>query len=246
MTNQSTIIQPTSQQANPPDLRVLLDSFSLEIAKQINCVRPGIIQAVYSNNTVDIQIAQQQVTSVQADGTKTFAQFAFLKDVPIYTLGGGGVTITFPIKVGDECLVLFCDREIYNWYLTGQISAPTSPRLHDFSDAICLCGLRSVPNNLSGISTSEAQIRSNDGATSIGLNPTTYKITLTSTVEVIVNSPLTTIVGNMNVEGTGGGDTATIDCNLTQTTGKVFKAGNGATGTFNVVTVVNGIVTGGS
>jgi len=57
-----------------------------------------------------------------------------------------------------------------------------------------------------------------------------------------------TVRENMTIEGTtyGNGGDWNIDANIQQSSGRSIHAGNGANGTFNIVTVVDGIVTGGS
>lgn len=240
----NTPLQPTLQHVVPPDLRVLFDSLGLEFGKNINCVRPGTIKST-DGYTATIQIAQQKVTTIQPDGTETTDVFSPLVNVPIWTLGGGGVTATFPVNEGDSCILLFNDRELDNWYETGDILAPTTPRVHDLSDAIALVGLRPKPQQLSGISRTTAQLRSDDGTTYVELDPAGKIVNVVAPGGLNATADVT-ITGNLNVEGSSGVDTALIGCNLTQASGKVLKAGNGATGTFNIVTVQDGIVVSGS
>ncbi|WP_457849452.1 hypothetical protein, partial [Staphylococcus aureus] len=49
-------------------------------------------------------------------------------------------------------------------------------RMHDLSDGFAILGFRSQPRALSNISTTSAQLRSDDGATFIDLNPGTGEI----------------------------------------------------------------------
>jgi hypothetical protein len=237
--------QPTLQSPATPDLTALFKASGYEIGKLINCVRVGVVQAFYpATQTADVQIAQQQITSVSPTGDRTLAAYAPLVHVPVIFPSGGGYTLTFPIAAGDECVVFFNDRELDNWYLQGGVnSAPSTSRTHDLSDGLCLVGVRSSNRVLSGVSTTTTQLRSDDGATYVSIDGGGHKVTLRASTEVVIDSPLTTIIGNINVEGTSGADTATIDCDLTQTLGKVLKAGNGATGSGTHVTVQNGIVT---
>lgn len=90
----------------------------------------------------------------------------------------------------------------------------------------------------------------------------TGNLKVDGTAEVVGNTKLDAdleVVGNALVDGgltvlgqvRGNGGTATVDANVLLTSGHTLTApqvisGNGATGSFNVVTVVNGIVTGGS
>jgi len=194
-------IQPTFQALSKPDPRSIDVSLSEEIRKQINCARPGVIQSFdASNQTVTVQIAQQQVTSVQPDGTRTTATYSPLVNVPVFYPCGGGYTLTFPIKTGDECIVIFNDRELDNFMLSGgTLSVPSTPRLHDWSDAYALVGIRSYPRSLSGVSTSTAQLRSDDGATFVEIDGTGQIVTITAPTQINLNSPLVTVQGVINV-----------------------------------------------
>jgi hypothetical protein len=49
-----------------------------------------------------------------------------------------------PIAADDTCLVLFNDRNMDDWYLTGKISAPADNRIHSIADGIVLVGIRSL------------------------------------------------------------------------------------------------------
>lgn len=233
------------QSFTPPDERLKDTALMAEIMKNVNCARPGVIDSYDPvKQTVIVQVAQLKVTSILPDGTRILDSFAPLAQLPVIFPGGGGFTLTFPIAKGDECLVLFNDRDLSAWKTTGAGQAPASPRLHDLTDGFALVGIRSFPRALSAPSTTSTQLRSDDGATYI-------EIAADGVVNLVAPGGCNiradvVIQGNMDVQGNGGSDTATIDCNLTQTSGKVLKAGNGATGTFNTVTVADGIVTGGS
>lgn len=67
-------------------------------------------------------------------------------DVPVIFLGGGGYDITYPINEGDECLLIFSERCIDSWFVSGVPSPPDDYRKHDLSDAFALVGVRSLAN----------------------------------------------------------------------------------------------------
>lgn len=167
-------VNPSMQNPVPPDFRTILAALGLETSKQINCARVGIVQSFNgANATAVVQLAQQQVISVSPAGLRTLESISPLLQVPVYTLGGGGVTVTFPIAAGDECLVIFNDRELDNWLLNGGITTPSTPRIHDFSDGLCFVGFRSFPRSLGNVSASEAQLRTDNGLSFVGINPST-------------------------------------------------------------------------
>lgn len=121
-----------------PQLRDLFDSFGRQVSQNLNCHIVGQVESFDKNkNTITASVAFKKQFS---DGT--IAEFPLFADVPIITLSGGSSFLSMPIKKGDWCLLLFCDRDIDNWWYSGEKSTPNTPRLHSFSDAIALVGLK--------------------------------------------------------------------------------------------------------
>ena len=75
--------------------------------------------------------------------TPTIVDYPVLVDVPVFVLSGGGAVITCPVESGDDCLVLFNDRDIDNWFATGAPAQPLTARMHHLSDGLALVGWRS-------------------------------------------------------------------------------------------------------
>lgn len=116
------------------------------------------------------------------NGTVSWVQLPLLINVPVEFMGGGGATLTFPIKPGDEAWIMFSSRNLAQWWQTGRISRQPEPRMHDLSDGIAIVGLRSLPRALNpAVSTSKAQLRSDDGNTYIELDPETSKVRIEAT-----------------------------------------------------------------
>lgn len=113
-----------------------------------------------------------------ASGLFIWDQLPLLLDCPVVFPGGGGVTLTFPLAVGDECLVVFSSRCIDAWWQNGGIQNTTAVRMHDLSDGFVLPGVRSQPRRFT-VSDSATEIRSDDGATAISINAQTSTIAFT-------------------------------------------------------------------
>ena len=125
---------------------------------------PGIIQSFNAaNQTCEVQTAIQ-VRKLNEDGSYEWISLPLLVDVLVHFPGGGGCTFTFPVSAGDECMVILSSRCIDGWWQTGQVSPQAELRMHDLSDGIAFVGLRSSVRSLSGVSTSSAQLRTDDGA----------------------------------------------------------------------------------
>jgi phage baseplate assembly protein gpV len=183
---------------------------------------PGVIQSFNTDkpNTITAVITLSVIGVTQnSEGTYSNQPPIQLYDVPVVFPRGGGCSLTFPLKSGDECLVVFAARCIDSWWQSGGVNnVPMEPRLHDLSDGFCIPGPYSQPNVISNISTTDVQLRSNDGNAFIGLNPTIHNITINTTGNVgatisgtlsanvtgnsTLTTPLLTLNGNMQVNGT--------------------------------------------
>lgn len=110
-----------------------------------------------------------------ADGSIISVDMPLLLDCPVAWQGGGGVTLTFPIMPDDECVVVFASRCIDAWWQLGGVQEQAEVRMHDLSDGYVLCGVRSQPR-VFDVNMDAAQLRTDDYAAFIEINPTTYLI----------------------------------------------------------------------
>lgn len=129
-----------------PELADVLNYFKKSVKLEINCHHIGKIQAfdpITQTATVTINYSKTFLKA-EKDGTFSTAikDFPPIKSCPVIIMGGGHRSLTFPILPGDDCILLFNDRDIDNWFAGSSSSPPATGRLHSFSDAICLVGLR--------------------------------------------------------------------------------------------------------
>jgi len=122
-------------------------------------------------------------SALNAQGGTDVIQMPLLVDVPIQWMGGGGVTATYPIKKGDECLVIFASRCIDLWWQQGAAPGnspgvlPPDTRMHNLSDGFALVGLRSLPREFA-VDPNNACLITDDGQAYFKLNPTTHAMTM--------------------------------------------------------------------
>lgn len=244
-----------SKTINRPDLVTVLDNLKRDIFFEMNCVNIGIVQEFdETNQTAKVRLALKRVESVAPDGTQTLKERPILLQCPVHILSGGDGYITFPISAGDECIVLFNDREIDNWWNTGEVSAPSTSRFHDASDALVIVGVRSLQKAIadyfvSGIrlqqAASKIELDGTDIDSTAGNWTQNGNMTITGNHTVQVNL---VVQGNMTIQGnvSGNGGTINVADNIVQSAGKTVSVGNGATGTFDTVTVEDGIVVSGT
>jgi len=69
--------------------------------------------------------------------------------------------ITFPVNTGDKVLLLFTERALENWYLTGEDSTPGDKRKYSLSDSVCIPGLFSFNENNLASNNDDLEIHHN-------------------------------------------------------------------------------------
>lgn len=141
---------------------------------------PGqIVSYDATKQTVVVQPTIQGVFTA-TDGAETLVDPPLLPDVPVIFPRGGGCTLTFPIAAGDECLLVFGARGIDWWWQSGGVQRPAETRMHDLSDGFALVGPRSQAQLIGSVSTTAVELRSDDAATKISLDPSAQTLRLTA------------------------------------------------------------------
>lgn len=133
-------------------------------SSKIRVAMPGIIQGFDpATQTATVQLAIRE--KVVSSGESSMMEIPMLLDVPVIFPKAGGFSITFPIKKGDECLVVFGDMCIDAWWQSGGIQNQVESRRHDLSDGFAIMGVSSVPNAVSNYSSNSVQMRNSSGDT---------------------------------------------------------------------------------
>lgn len=154
---------------------------------------PCIVQSVnFSKMTVECQPCIQGEIQL-SDGTVQNVNLPILGDVPLVFPSAGGFILTLPVQVGDEVLVVFASRCIDQWWQAGGIQKGAEFRMHDLSDGMAIPGPRSIPNVVSGISSTGAQLRNDAGTTYL-------EIAANGKIKLVSPSSID-ITGNLNVTG---------------------------------------------
>lgn len=172
-----------------------------EIMSTLRVAMPCIIQSFDPETVTCVVQPAFKGTETDSAGNPSSLDLPLLVDVPVVFQRGGGVTLTFPVKAGDECLVIFADRCIDFWWQNGGVQELVDSRQHDLSDAFAIVGPQSQAQKISGISTNSAQMRSDDGSTFFELNPTTQKINIVAPGGFNVTAPLSTFSAAVTVKG---------------------------------------------
>ena len=146
-----------------PDLRTVLLAFRQEVLASLNCHLVGRIVA-FDSATQTASVAPSMMR-IQPDGSQV--AYPVLSDCPVQFPFGTQKGLTFPVAVGDPCLVLFHDRDMDNWFVSGGALPPNSRRMHSLSDGLCLVGFRAKATPISDYDDDAVALR--NGAASVKL-----------------------------------------------------------------------------
>lgn len=176
------------------DLSTLLDEHFVGMQAMLWTAVPGIIDSYDASEMTCSVIPAILGKVAKEDGTIEAVRLPMLIHCPVIFPRGGGCSLTFPLKKGDECLVVFSARAIDFWWQSGGVQPPAETRMHDLSDGFVLPGPYSQKQKISSPSTSEVVLRSDDGSASVALNPSSHKITIVAPGDL-------DIVGDVNITG---------------------------------------------
>lgn len=198
---------------------------------------PGIIQStnIASNGQI-AAVVQLAISGVMQskDGSISSANYPLLHDVPIVWQRGGNCTLTFPIAQGDECLVVFAARCIDSWWQSGGVNnVPAEARMHDMSDGFAICGPFSKATQISNVSTTTVQLRSNDGEAYVELDPAGHIVNIKAPGGINITGPVTvtgTITASQTIKSSTDVQAGSSDISLVNHVHSGVQSGGSNTG----------------
>ena len=109
----------------------------------------GKITNVSKLNSHQVVNVKPSVAKVNIDYTAL--EYPILEDVPVLFPAGGGGLFSFPLKVGDDVLLVFCKESIGSWKVSnsGQETTPEVFSNFMLANAIAIPCLYTTTNNLS-------------------------------------------------------------------------------------------------
>lgn len=134
-----------------------------ELAKQIKndirvCIPAKIISIDYDKMTCQCQPLIREKMRLSS-GEFTGVDLPLLLDVPIVYPGSTNFSITFPLSVDDEGLVIFSDMCIDSWWQSSDVQDQFEVRRHDLSDGFFIPTQLSQPKKYSNIDQSNLEVR---------------------------------------------------------------------------------------
>lgn len=144
--------------------------------------------------------------------------------VPVHFPQCGTYALTFPIQVGDDCLVLFAQRGYDHWLYENKTEAglsynnrnsPQHNRMFAETDALAIVGFNPVQEVIPQFSTENVELRNVERTQFVSLQPSgAMEITTPRTLTInandvvvnaksaTINAPDTTVNGDTKINGT--------------------------------------------
>lgn len=139
----------------PDVIRKALDVF----AGDLHVGGPGRIETF--DAATGLASVKPLVRDVGADGVTR--SVPVVCNVPVQFPGAGSFRVTFPVKPGDPCFLIFSDRSLDVWIAQGGEVDPVDPRRHALSDAVAILGVTDAAHPWSNVAADAATI-GHDGA----------------------------------------------------------------------------------
>ena len=127
-----------------------------------------------------------------------------LINIPVAFIRGGGFSFTQPIAVGDECLLVFCEKSIDRWKTSGAGFTAENTHRHALSDAIASVFISSQPNKIPDFDAENLQLKKDDGSVSVTLKKD-------GSFDIVSNSATITIDDASNITAANDGGTLVIN-----------------------------------
>lgn len=162
----------------------------------LHTAMPGIIQSFdAARMTCTIQPAIRGAI-IAPNGRAEAADLPLLVDCPVVFPGGGGYILTYPLKAGDEALIVIAERCIDAWWQSGGVQAAAEYRLQDLSDGFVIPGPRSQPHVVAGgVGMTGAELRTDSGTTVLRLKGSAIEIVAPG--GITMTTPTLTVTGDV-------------------------------------------------
>ena len=201
-----------------PSMADLLNLFKKDIMMTLNCHAIATIQSFDSiKQTCTATINYGRTFSVKnANGTyvDVLKDYPLLTDCPVIILNGGGAGVRFPIKKGDQCLILFNDRDFDNWFTGASTGHVLSNRLHSLSDGVALVGLNPLASPIKNYDMTRATLF--NGETEVGVSETKIRIkNQASTLNNLLQQLITAVKGITTTNAVPGSPCAISPASIT-------------------------------
>lgn len=177
------------------------DAIAKAVMAKLRVAMPGIIESfdpIKQTATVDIAV-YDRIKPGLPNSIPTYSpitgdlKIPTLIDVPVLIPRGGGFATTIPVQPGDECLVVFADMCINEWFdAGGYTNVQQVLRRHNLSDGFAILAPTSQPKVLTDYATDAMELRTEDNLVNVSVQADNVTIT----------APTINLDGLLNLAGT--------------------------------------------
>lgn len=120
-------------------LSTVIDSKLLEL----HTATPGIVVSYDpSTQTADVRPAvRPALPDAEDEDLDVYEELPVCPHVPVAWPRGRGFSCVGTLSPGDSVLLVFCERDLSQWYETNEVSNPQFAELHALNGAIAIPGL---------------------------------------------------------------------------------------------------------
>ena len=166
----------------------------------------------------EFDAATQRVSAIPAIRAKyvtpqnevKYIDYPKITNIPLAITKCPGLKITYPIKKGQNCTLIFSQRSIDNFIIAGGIQNPfdgpdptkTQIRCMDMTDAMCFPGIITSNETITNYSTDAIEIRSADNTTKVSVKENSLKFLQGNASIDMEEGNITMTAGTINITGT--------------------------------------------
>lgn len=147
---------------------------------------------------------------IDPDMNVTYIQCPKITNIPLAITKGSGLKITYPVKQGENCTLIFSQRSIDNFLIEGGIQRPydteepdkTTLRCMDMTDAMCFPGVITNKETIADYDNDAIEVRNADGTTKVTVKENSLKFLQGSASIEMSEGNITMQAGTINITGT--------------------------------------------
>lgn len=199
-------------------------------AMRLNTCIPAVINAFdQSTQTVSATPAIMAKKVSIEDESVEYIQYPMITNIPLSIMRGAGLSVTYPITVGNPCTLIFSQRSIDNFVLEKKIVPPVEGpnpftsiiRCMDMTDALCFPGIITQVDKLGTYATDAIEIKSDDDKVKVSVKTDSLTLKQDSATIEMSGGNVTIDAAQIDITGTSAinikapavniGDETTID-----------------------------------
>lgn len=146
-----------------PTLEALGSLLRDVVLEAISTSQPGRITAYDADTQIASVLPMVKRAHISEDDVRVTEAQPEIHSVPVMFWGTKRGRITWPVDVGDLCLVFHMSVSISRFLLTGQLVDPGNDRRHDINDAVAVVGLADFTSALTPAPKDAIVLHAGDG-----------------------------------------------------------------------------------